>query len=167
MKQLKVALIGSTDDGLSEVSGGQQYPNWDFSGNPTLICVIMDRRTLPAKIGGGTYDLYTVIEVESKKPYAFFCGKVLEDRLKNIPVFAKVKITFLGVHPSKRYHQFSVQNNLNFRYDPKEFTLDNFVDVKPEENPRIGGANNQKTATQGNTNNGATPGGGEFDDLPF
>lgn len=129
MKKITVVLVGNSDDGYETVSSSRQYPKWEFKSSPILECVLMERKSLPNTNGQGTYDIYTVMEKNSRKPYAFFCGKVLEDKLKAIPLYSLVKIAFEGVHPQKRYHQFTVQINKNFRYDPNIYNLDTYEDV--------------------------------------
>lgn len=152
MKKLRVTFI-SGEDGYTEVSGGNKYDKWDFKVNPIAEFILMDRKTLNNKAPAtGTFDLYTVIEKISKKPYAFFCGKVLEDKLKNIPLYSLVKIVFEGAHPTKRYHIYKVYQNANFRFDPAQFSLDNYAEVKSEEQPKsnqsIGSTQNKIPAQQ-------------------
>lgn len=146
MKQLIVNFIAQEDE-YKEVQGGDRYPKWDFKSNPTVECVLMERKTLPNANKPGTYDLYTFIEKHTKKPYVFFCGVVLADKLKNIPLFSLVKIMFTGIHPVKKYHNFKVLQNNNFRYDPQQWTLDNFSEVKGDDVPATSGkssiSNNQ------------------------
>lgn len=136
MKKININFIGA-DDGYDEVSGGNRYDKWDFTkpDKAILECVLMERRAMPNQKGAGTYDLYTVIHAVTKKPYVVFCAKVLEDKLKNIPLYSLVKIVFEGTHPTKRYYLFKVHLNRNFKYDPAQFNLDDYAEVKSESQP--------------------------------
>lgn len=160
MKKVTVNFIAQEDE-YKEVSGGDRYPKWDFKNNPKLECVLMERKTLPNTNKTGTYDLYTVIEKYTKKPFVFFCGTVLIDKLKNIPIFSMVKIEFTGIHPIKKYHNFKVGQNLNFRYDPQQWNLDNFAEVKNEDT-QPGSFNKPASSISNNTQAQQVE-----DDLPF
>jgi hypothetical protein len=160
MKKLFVSFIGA--DEYEDITGGSRYPKWDFKVNPILECILMDRKTLPNKNGNGTYDLYTVIEKTAGTPHVVFCAKVLEDKLKNLPLHSCVRVKFTGKHPTKNYFMFEVGFNKAFKFDPNVYSLDKYEDA--------GGTSEQSTnqnagAQQGNV---STPAAQTFeDDLPF
>ncbi len=153
MKKLTINFIG-TDDGYRTVAGGNTYPKWDFQKDGMGEFVLMERKTLPNKLNGKTFDLYTAIHKDTKKPYAFFTGAVLEDKLRNIPLYSLVRIKFEGVHATKKYHIYKVDINDNFRYDPAVFTLDNYTEVnKDDSNPAFKApVSNQSAAGTEKTN---------------
>lgn len=168
MKKIKL-ILASTDDGYQEVASNEKYEKWIFTANPILECVIMGRASFPQKKGGGTYDLYTVMQKDTKKPFVFFCGKVLEDKLKKVPLHSLVKIKFEGKHATKDYYIFSVAINTNFKYDPSIYSLDSYSEVNSSEPQAPYSAQNQQQQAVNPAAN--RPASKSFDvasdDLPF
>lgn len=168
MKKVRLILASSNDDGYQEVSSNEKYEKWIFPSNPVLECVIMERASLPQKKGGGTYDLYTVMQKDTKKPFVFFCGKVLEDKLKKVPLHSLVRIKFEGKHATKDYYLFSVSINTNFKYDPSIYNLDSYSEVSSSEPEAPFSTQQQQQSVNPQANRPASkPFDVASDDLPF
>lgn len=155
MKNVKVSLAGADSD-YEDVGGQGNGKKWDFKVNPELECVIVSRKRLQGR--NGDYDMYNVLHRHSKEEYVIFCNKVLEDRMKNIPIFSAIKISFLGVEPVKKYHKFSVGFDKKFIYNPTEWVREETGYIEPAATDYA--QPQQQVVT-------TKPGGAELEDAPF
>lgn len=155
MKKVLVILAGAESD-YEDVGGQGSGKKWVFKDNPILECVIINRKRLKGM--SGEYDMYNVLHRTTKEEYVIFCNKVLEDRLKNIPIFSAVKISFLGTDPIKKYHKFTVGFDKKFVYNPQEWQKAESSYVEP--------ANKDTDPSDFGTKTQPTP-GAELEDAPF
>lgn len=156
MNKIKLALIGND---YEEVQNGAKYPKWDFkeSGKSELEAIIMDKKRITSQNGEVT--LVTFINKNTKEPGVFFCGTVLEDKLKQVPVHSCIKIVYEGKHPQKKYYQFKVFTNKAFRFSPDEYSLDDYQDIEQ---------NQQSQNTQSPIAQNSKPAAMQIEeDLPF
>lgn len=163
MNKLKVAFIGNNGE-YEEVRNTQRFPKWDFreSNKSSLECIVMDKKRISTANGDVT--LVTFISRHTKEPGVFFCGAVLEDKLREVPVHSCVKIEFEGKHPQKKYYQFRVLINKAFRFSPDEYNLDKYEEAETNETAKSTSNQTGNTTSPVTSQRTAPP---IEEDLPF